>query len=120
MGWDASSRASTPTEKVKVKVKSASAIFLKGSRYTTAMMRGVNCALASCTATSTAEQTRAISVNMDEATMLMTSRAVSRLTSVVQSKEFSILKRSLTDTSPAGMLKAGKSHIELRTKSRMR
>ena len=58
-------------------VKTVSVDFITGSRNISPMMRGVSCELASCTATSRAEETKTMKVNSDEVIVVSTVRAVS-------------------------------------------
>ena len=72
-------RTRTAREKVKVNTNSVNESFVTGSRNTMAMIRGVSWALANCTAISRAEQTKTMNVNIDEAIIPRTARAVSGL-----------------------------------------
>ena len=60
-------RIKTDSEKVNAKTKMTRANLVTGSRKTMAMMRGVSSELASCTATSNAEETKTMNVNIDAA-----------------------------------------------------
>src|SRR5438477_12212576 len=51
-------------------------ILVTGSRNTMAMMRGVSCELASCTATNNADDTKTMNVNMEAAMVPSTAWAV--------------------------------------------
>ena len=79
-GTSVSIRTSTAREKVNVNMNTVNENFVTGSRKTMAMMRGVSCVLASCTATSSAEETKTMNVNMADAIVPSTVREVSGLT----------------------------------------
>ncbi len=70
-------RTRVARQKVKVNTNSVNDPFVTGSRKTKAMTRGVSWALASWTATSSAEETNTTKVNMDAAIVPSTARAVS-------------------------------------------
>ena len=69
---------------MKVKKSSVKANLVTGSLYTMPRMRGVSAALASCTATSSAVQTKTMAVNSAEAMVPSTARAVSESTGDAQ------------------------------------
>src|SRR5690349_10980351 len=58
-------RTSTARVNVNVNMNSVIDAFITGLRNTMPMIRGVSCELASCTATSNADDTNTTSVNMD-------------------------------------------------------
>ena len=61
--------------KVKAKTNTVKENLVTGSRNTMAMMRGVSCELASCTETKSADETKTINVNIDEAMVASTARS---------------------------------------------
>ena len=65
---------------VKVKTKTVNEDFVTGSLKTIAMMRGVSCELASCTATKSADETKTMNVNIEAAMVPSTAWAVLGLT----------------------------------------
>jgi hypothetical protein len=75
-GAEVVTRTRTPREKEEVKTNTTRATLVIGSRNTIAMMRGVSWELASCTATSSAEDTNTMNVNIDEAMVPRTAWAV--------------------------------------------
>src|SRR5262249_10557042 len=77
-GTDVLMRTSTDSVKVKVNIKSVIDTFITGFLNTIAMIRGVSWELASCTATSKADDTNTTSVNIDAA--IVASRAWAELT----------------------------------------
>ena len=62
---------------VNVKTNRVIASFVTRSRNTNAMIRGVSCALASCRAISSADETNTTNVNIDDARVISTVRAAS-------------------------------------------
>jgi len=100
---------------VKVNTKSVKEYFVTGLRKTRAMMRDVSWALASCTATSKAEETKTMKVNMDAARVSSTVRALSGSLPACQPVASSIPWRNRTSTSAAGMLRNGRIQMECRT-----
>ena len=84
------------------------------------MIRGVNCALASWTATSTAEEIRATKVKVEAATVLIIARAVSGLMFICDPTARSYRVSNDTVIKAAGMLSAGRIQIELRKYERRR
>ncbi len=80
-----------------------------------AMIRGVSWALASCTATSNAEQTKTTNVNIDEAKVANTARAASGLTVDSQPIAWSILWSAGTATMATTMPSEGRIQIEVVT-----
>ena len=84
-------RTRTARENVKVKTNTVKETLVPRSLNTMAMIRGVSWALASCTATSNAEQTKTTNVNIDEAKVANTARAASGLTVDSQPIAWSIL-----------------------------
>ena len=101
--------------KVKVKTNAVNENFVTGSLKTIAMMRGVSWALASWTATSSAEETKTISVNMDEANAPSTVRAASGSKPDLQPIAASTRCSSRTAPSAATMPSTGRIQIELPT-----
>ena len=77
-----------------------------------AMMRGVSCALASCTATSNAEETNTMNVNIAEAMVPNSVRAASGPILASQPNACSPLWSSGTTVSAAIMLSTGRIQIE--------
>src|SRR4051794_22672612 len=101
------------SEKVNVNKNTVKEDLVTGSRKTRAMMRGVSAALASWTATSSAEQTKTMDVNSDDAMVPSTARAVSGCTGDSQLRSFSIQCRRRTVPIAATAPRNGKIQIEL-------
>ena len=97
---------------MKVKTNTVKENLVTGSLNTMAMMRGVSWALASCTATSRAEETKTMNVNIDAAKVPSTARAVSGLMADSQPIASSVPWSSGTATSAATMLSKGRIQIE--------
>ena len=70
-------RTNAVRENVKVNTNTIKEALVMGSLNTMPMMRGVSCELASCTATSSAEETNTMNVNIEAAMVPSTARAVS-------------------------------------------
>src|ERR1043165_98562 len=81
------------------------------------MIRGVSCAVASCTATSTADELTTTRVNIEAATVPITVRAESTFSFISKPNARSIRLNNATTNRPAKMLRTGNTHIELRTYS---
>src|SRR6516165_11846257 len=75
-GTKSSARRIAPRVNVKAKQNTTMENFMMGSLNTIAMTRGVSWELASCTATSSAEDTKTMNVNIDEAMVPSTAWAV--------------------------------------------
>ena len=101
--------------KVKAKTNTANENFVTGSLKTIAMMRGVSWALASWTATSSAEETNTMNVNIDEANVPSTVRAASGWKPDLQPIAASTQFRNRTAPSAATMPSTGRIQIELPT-----
>ena len=83
------------------------------------IIRGVICALASCTVTSSADATRATRVKVEAAMVLKIVRAVSGLTWDCEPTDCSYRVSNETVIRASGMLRAGKTQSELRMYKRM-
>ncbi len=79
-------RTRTASVNVKENTKTVNENLVTGSRKTKAMIRGVSWALASCTAINKAEQTKMMKVNIEEAIIPNTVRAVSGVMPASQSR----------------------------------
>src|SRR5277367_2203078 len=105
-------RIITANVKANVKTNSIDENLVTGSRNTMPIIRGVNCALASCTATKSAEHTNTINVNIDEASVPSTARAVSGSIVDSQPSAASSMCSSRAATSATTMLANGKIQKE--------
>src|SRR5262249_21077306 len=101
-------------ENVNVNTSSVKENFVTGSRKTMPMMRGVSAALASCTATRSAEQTKTMVVNSAEARVPSTAVAVPGSISDSHPKSFSIQCSNRTAAIAATVLTTGEIQTELR------
>ena len=77
MGTDESTRRAVATQKPNVNTNTVIDSLVMGSLKTKAIMRGVSWALANCTATSSADETKMIKVNMDDARVARNPRVAS-------------------------------------------
>src|SRR5207245_11380434 len=102
-------------ENVKAKTSSVKENLITGSRKTRAMMRGVRAALASCTATKSAEQTKTMAVNSAEAMVPSTVRAVSASTGDSHPRSFSSQCSNRTAAIAATVLSTGRIQMEFWT-----
>src|SRR5262245_24319373 len=106
-------RSSAASVKVKLKTNRVKEYLVIGSRKTRAMMRGVSAALASCTATSRAVQTKTMDVNSEEARVPNTVLAVAGSTSETTPISSSIRWSIRTATTAASALSTGRIQMEL-------
>src|SRR5215831_17104383 len=104
----------TATDRVKVYTKIVSDSFVTGSLKTNAIMRGVSCPLASCTATSRVEERNTMKVSIDPARIPMTVRMDSGEYEDSQSSFLSIVWNSQAVATAAAIPNTGRTTIEFR------
>ena len=119
-GTYSSMRTSKARSNVNTKTKTASDSLRILFRKKVAMIRGVNCALASCTASSRIENTKTMNVSMEDASAVRTMREPSTPTRACHPRRRSAHHMSRFVSSAARRPTSGGSQAEFRRKSRRR